>query len=136
MEAPVLVLELNVKMLKFMGLWPEQESKILYALQILLIYGNMGLCAYACTMGTFRQLFYGVDDLEGIVEGGIGVLDSFGMIYMAYCFMTRIDRIKAMLNTIREFRQFCPLMVIADAESKARKYSKCIFRRNNLLQSF
>lgn len=117
-------LQLNKKILKCVGLWPETGSKFFRYIQMFLIYGAIYICGYTCFVATCRQIIYGIDDLSGFVECGYGVFDIGGFIYIKYCFIKKIQPIKRMILTIQQFRRFCPDNVIEEAEKRAKKYTK------------
>lgn len=111
-------------MLKYMGLWHEKKLTIRNYFQIIFVYTNVYVCGYGVTALTIREMIYGVDDLGAIVEGGIGVLDTVGMIYMKYCFIRNLKLIQKMVVTVQDFQEFCPMYVIENAEKNVQKYTK------------
>lgn len=121
------LLGLNIKMLKLMGLWTHEGSKIKHYLHFILMYAYLYLAGLVCFCGIVRQSMYGIDDLEGFVESTIAFLDWCGMMYMQHCFTSRLEKIRNLILSIEELREFCPPEVIEDTESNVRKYTTGFF---------
>lgn len=118
------VLELNIKILNVVALWPKKKLKLWYFLKIFFVYINVYICGVAMGAAPIRQLIFGIDDLGAVIEGGIGFADFVGMVYMKYWLLKNIVPAKKLVKDIYKFSKFCPMSVIMDADKKVKKYTK------------
>lgn len=118
------LLDLNIKILNAVALWPKKKLTLGYFLKILFVYVDVYIGAVAIAAAVFRQLIFGIDDLGAVIEGGMDFADIIGMVYMKYWLLKNIAPAKKLVKDIYKFSKFCPMSVILDAEKKVKKYTK------------
>lgn len=120
------LLGFNLWTLKLFFLWPENDhlsflntikSNIFYFAPIY-IGGATTLC------GVLNQILVGFNDISGLIESTIGLVDSLGGFYMRFCFLKNVKQIRRLISTIDEFEIYCPISEIQATEVRVRLFTK------------
>lgn len=118
------MLKLNIKILKFVLIWHDDDStnliKTISFFSYLIIYFN----GFAVIAAAIRQLAINFDDFGAFTEGIIGGCDFLVMVYMKCWLIKHFPTIKKLVLDINNFLEFSPKSVLENAEKDLQKYTK------------
>lgn len=125
MEDKIVLLEENIKILKWLKIWPKKDFLTFsFVLKYLIFNSHVYLAGYTVVVASIRQMIVGVDDSSALVGSSIGSIDFIGYAYMNWCFFINITSIKYVAKTISKFEKFGSKGLMVETELKVRKYSK------------
>lgn len=111
------VLEFNVKVLKMMNLWPEDNIANNWRSWHFIRYYifMMSLCpsGLPITFDMIYQLTGNMEELVGITENLVALAAWAGMYYMSGCFMKNQHQMKNLVNYLKKFNKFGKKIIAA-----------------------
>nr|QXE93248.1 odorant receptor 22 [Eucryptorrhynchus brandti] len=125
MDNNINILDLHIKILRYLLLWPRLS--LTKDINKCLLYGYFCLSVLFFTpviWAVLYQFYVSIDDVNILLEALIAVCDIMGYMVAYVCFLKNKDLIEHIIDDISVFLQYCQANVIQDTDRLCARYTK------------